>query len=185
MLQIISGSPGDLQPAFGKMLAHAARICDAKYGNVFRLDGDTLHLVASHNTPAALIEARRRVRLNPKLPFGRMVATKAAVQVADIMAEEAYTVQRDPRLVAPVEIGGARTVLVVPLLKEGEVIGAFSLYRQEVRPFSDKQVELFRALPPRPRSRWKIPGCSTSCAGAPTSSAARSPNCSASATTSS
>ncbi|HWS10879.1 MAG TPA: hypothetical protein VN362_23785, partial [Xanthobacteraceae bacterium] len=121
VLQIISGSSGDLQPAFGKMLAHAARICDAKYGNVFRLDGDTLHLVASHNTPAALIEARRQVRLNPKLPFGRMVATKAAVQVADIMAEEAYTVQRDPRLVAPVEIGGARTVLVVPLLKEGEV----------------------------------------------------------------
>jgi signal transduction histidine kinase len=117
VLQIISGSSGDLQPAFGKMLAHAARICDAKYGNVFRLDGDTLHLVASHNTPAALIEARRQVRLNPKLPFGRMVATKAAVQVADIMAEEAYTVQRDPRLVAPVEIGGARTVLVVPLLK--------------------------------------------------------------------
>ena len=146
VLQIISGSPGDLQPAFGKMLAHAARICDAKYGNVFRLDGDTLHLVASHNTPAALIEARRQVRLNPKLPFGRMVATKAAVQVADIMAEEAYTVQRDPRLVAPVEIGGARTVLVVPLLKEGEVIGAFSLYRQEVRTFSDKQIELLSSF---------------------------------------
>ena len=146
ILQIISGSPGDLQPAFGKMLAHAARICDAKYGNVFRLDGDTLHLVASHNTPAALIEARRRVRLNPKLPFGRMVATKAAVQVADIMAEEAYTVQRDQRLVAPIEIGGARTVLVVPLLKEGEVIGAFSLYRQEVRTFSDKQIELLSSF---------------------------------------
>src|ERR1700729_857597 len=146
ILQIISGSPGDLQPAFGKMLAHAARICDAKYGNVFRLDGDTLHLVASHNTPAALIEARRQVRLNPKLPFGRMVATKAAVQVADIMAEEAYTVQRDPRLVAPVEIGGARSVLVVPLLKEGEVIGAFSLSRQEVRTFSDKQIELLSSF---------------------------------------
>src|SRR5579862_2185903 len=146
ILQIISGSPGDLQPAFGKMLAHAARICEAKYGNVFRLDGDTLHLVASHNTPAALIEARRQVRLNPKLPFGRMVATKAAVQVADIMAEEAYTVQRDPRLVAPVEIGGARTVLVVPLLKDGEVIGAFSLYRQEVCTFSDKQIELLSSF---------------------------------------
>jgi signal transduction histidine kinase len=146
VLQIISGSPGDLQPAFGKMLAHAARICDAKYGNVFRLEGDTLHLVASHNTPAALIEARRRVHLNPKLPFGRMVATKMAVQVADIMAEEAYIVQRDPRLVAPVEIGGARTVLVVPLLKEGEVIGAFSLYRQEVRTFSDKQIELLSSF---------------------------------------
>jgi GAF domain-containing protein len=146
VLHIISGSSGDLQPAFGKMLAHAARICDAKYGNVFRRDGDTLHLVASHNTPAALVEARRRVHLNPKLPFGRMVATKAAVQVADIMAEEAYTVQRDPRLVAPVEIGGVRTVLVVPLLKEGEVIGAFSLYRQEVRTFSDKQIELLSSF---------------------------------------
>src|SRR5258708_18358392 len=117
VLQIISGSSGDLQPAFDKMLARAARICDAKYGNVFRRDGDTLHLVASHNTPAALIEARRRVRLNPKLPFGRMVATKAAVQVADIMAEEAYTVQRDPRLGAPVENGGGRTGVGGPPLK--------------------------------------------------------------------
>src|SRR5580704_13977738 len=146
VLHIISSSPGDLQPAFGKMLAHAARICDARYGNVFRLQGDALHLVASHNTPPALVEARRVVRLNPKLPFGRMVATKAAVQVADITAEESYTVRRDPRLVAPVEIGGARTVLVVPLLKEGEVIGAFSLYRQEVRTFSDKQIELLSSF---------------------------------------
>jgi signal transduction histidine kinase len=142
VLQIISSSPGDLEPAFGKMLAHAARICDARYGNVFRLQGDELHLAASHNTPAALVEARRVVRLNPKLPFGRMVATKAAVQVADIMAEEAYVVGRDPRLALPIEIGGARTVLVVPMLRDGEVIGAFSLYRQEVRPFTDKQVEL-------------------------------------------
>ena len=69
VLQIISSSPGDPQQAFAKMLDHAARICDAKYGNVFRLEGDTLHLVASHNTPAALVEARRRVKLNPKLPF--------------------------------------------------------------------------------------------------------------------
>jgi signal transduction histidine kinase len=146
VLQIISSSPGDLQPAFGKMLAHAARICDAKYGNVFRLQGDALHMVASHNTPQALIEARRVVRLNPQLPFGRMVVTKAAVQVADIMAEEAYVVGRDPRLTLPVQIGGARTVLVVPMLKEGDVIGAFSLYRQEVRPFTDKQVELLTAF---------------------------------------
>jgi signal transduction histidine kinase len=142
VLRIISSSPGDLQPAFGKMLAHAARICDAKYGNVYRLQGDALHLVASHNIPAALVEARRVVRLNPKLPFGRMVATKAAVRVADITTEEAYVVGRDPQLVAPVEIGGARSILVVPMLKDGEVVGAFSLYRQEVRPFTDKQVEL-------------------------------------------
>ncbi len=142
VLQIIASSPGDLQPAFGKMLAHAARICDARYGNVYRLQGDALHLVASHNTPPALVEARRVVRLNPKLPFGRMAATKAAVQVADIMAEAAYVVGRDPRLALPIEIGGARTVLVVPMLKDGEVIGAFSLYRQDVRPFTDKQVGL-------------------------------------------
>ena len=146
VLQIISSSPGDLQQAFAKMLDHAARICDAKYGNVFRLEGDTLHLVASHNTPAALVEARRRVKLNPKLPFGRMVATKAAVHVADIKAEEGYTVQRDPRLVMPVEIGGARTVLVVPMLKDGEVIGAFSLYRQEVRPFAERQIALLTSF---------------------------------------
>jgi signal transduction histidine kinase len=142
VLQVISSSPGDLALVFQKLLALAARICDAKYGNIYRLDGDTLHLIASHNTPAALVERRRRIGLNPKLPFGRMAATKAPVHVADITAEEAYIKERDPRLVAPVEIGGVRTILAVPMLKDDALIGALTIYRQEVRPFSERQIAL-------------------------------------------
>jgi GAF domain-containing protein len=142
VLRVISSSPGDLQRVFESMLANAARICDAKFGNVFRLDGDALVLVASHNTPPALVETRRRVGLSPKLPFGRMATTKAVIHVTDLAEEEAYIKERDPRLVDPVEIGGVRTILAVPMLKENELIGAFSFYRQEVRPFTDKQIAL-------------------------------------------
>ena len=79
VLQVISSSPGDLQPVFATMLENAVRICDAKFGNIYRWDGDVFHLVATHNTPPAFAEARRRLPLrpDPKAPFGRMVATKA------------------------------------------------------------------------------------------------------------
>ena len=144
MLQVISSSPGDLQPVFATMLENAVRICDAKFGNIYRWDGDALHLVATHNTPPAFAEARRRspLRPDPKHPVGRMVATKTVVHVADLAAEPGYIEQRDPAIVAAVELGGVRTFLAVPMLKENELIGAFTLYRQEVRPFTDKQIEL-------------------------------------------
>ena len=91
VLQVISSSPGDLQPVFETMLENAVRICDAKFGNIYRWDGDALHLVASHNTPPAFAEVRRRspLRPNPETSIGRMVATKAAVHVADVAADAA------------------------------------------------------------------------------------------------
>jgi hypothetical protein len=144
VLQVISSSPGDLHPVFDAMLERAARICDAKFGNIFRWDGDALHLVGTHNTPSVFAEARRRspFRPDPKGPLGRMVETKTVVHIADAAAEKAYTEQRHPGIVAAVELGGIRTVLLVPMVKENELIGVFSLYRQEVRPFNDKQIEL-------------------------------------------
>ena len=145
VLQVISSSPGDLQPVFATMLENAVRICDAKFGNIYRWDGDALRLVATHNTPPALAEARRRSPIRPRVsrtPSGRMLATKVAVHVADFAAEEGYTERRDPAFVAAVELGGVRTLLVVPMLKENELLGMFSLYRQEVRPFTDKQIAL-------------------------------------------
>ena len=143
VLQVISSSPGDLQPVFEAMLEKAVRICDAKFGNIYRCDGDTFHLVATHNTPAAFAEARRRspFRANLETPFGRMIATKTAIQVANLAAEQVYT-ERNPWTVAGVELGGVRTMLAVPMLKESELIGALTIYRQEVRPFADKQVAL-------------------------------------------
>ena len=125
------------------MLEKAVHICDAKFGNIYRSDGDALHLVATHNTPAAFAEARRRspFRANSETPFGRMIATKTPIQVADLAAEQVY-IERNPWTVAGVELGGVRTMLAVPMLKENELIGAVTIYRQEVRPFTEKQIAL-------------------------------------------
>ena len=144
VLQVISGSHGDLQPVFASMLEKAVRICDARFGNIHRWDGDALHLVATHNTPPEFSKARRRLpyRLNPKTSLGRMITTKAVVHVADAAAEPGYVELRDPTAVAAVELGGTRTALYVPMLSDNELIGAFTLSRQEVRPFSDRQLAL-------------------------------------------
>ena len=144
VLKVISSSPGNLQPVFDAMLEKAARVCDANFGNIYRWDGDALHLAATHNTPQAFAEARRRspLRPDPHLPLGRVIANKTVIYVADARAEEAFARQRHPAFVAAVELGGARTFLFVPMLKENELIGLFALYRQEVRPFTDKQIAL-------------------------------------------
>jgi len=144
VLQVISSSPGDLEPVFASMLEKAVRICDAKFGNIHRWDGEALYLVAAHNTPLTFAEARRRSpnRPTPKSATGRMVATKTVVHVADLAADPGYIEERHPASVASVELGGVRTVLCVPMLKGHELIGAFILSRQEVRPFSEKQMAL-------------------------------------------
>ncbi len=127
------------------MLKNAVRLCDAKFGNIYRWDGDALHLVATQNVPAAFVQARGRspLRPSPQTPTGRVIATKTMVHAADMRAEKAYA-DRDPYIVAGVELGGVRTALVVPMLKDDELIGTFSVYRQEVRPFTDKQIELVK-----------------------------------------
>ncbi len=144
ILQVISGSPGDLQPVFATMLAEAVRICDANFGNIYRWDKDALYLAAAHNTPRAFAEFRRRSPIRSTLtPTGRMVATKTPVHVADLAAEPIYTEHRDPGAVAAVELGGVRTFLSVPMLKDNELFGAFILCRQkEIRRFTDKQIAL-------------------------------------------
>jgi class 3 adenylate cyclase len=147
VLQTISSSPGDLEPVFAAMLEKAVRICDADFGNIFRWDGDALQLVAAHNTPPALAEARRLpFRPDPKMPTGRMLSTKTAIHVVDLAAEQVYIEQRLPETALAVEVGGVRTYLAVPMLKENELIGALSLSRQVVRPFTDKQIELVKSF---------------------------------------
>ena len=144
VLQVISSSPGDLQPVFATMLENAVRICDAKFGNIYRWDGEVLHLAAMHNTPETLGEFRRHstFRPAPHSATGRVLATKTAIQIADVAAEPAYLELRDPNYVAAVELGGVRTLMIVPMLKENELVGLFSLFRQQVRPFTDKQIAL-------------------------------------------
>src|SRR5262245_30365652 len=119
------------------MLANATRICGARFGSLVLFEGDAYRRAALHNAPAAFVEAQTQ---NPVQSFSasptlaRVAATKQAVQVTDILAESPEE--------AIGRLGGARTVLCAPLLKEGRAIGAFSIYRQEVRPFTDKQIEL-------------------------------------------
>jgi class 3 adenylate cyclase len=146
VLQIISESPGDLRPVLASMLESAVRICDATFGNIYRWDGKALHMLASHNTPPAFAEDRRRspYRPYPKSPVGRMLATKTLVHVSDVMEEDVYTKRLDPVAVTAVTLGGIRTLLGVPLLNKGEMIGVFFLSRQEVRPFTDKQIGLVK-----------------------------------------
>ena len=144
VLQVISGSPGDLERVFATMLEKAVRICDAKFGNIYRWNGDAFVLVAAHNTPPAFAEERRRSPhpANPETLVGRMTATRAVVHIADAKTEQAYKERSNPNLIAAVELAGARTLLVVPMLKEDELIGAIFLFRQEVRSFTDKQIEV-------------------------------------------
>ena len=149
VLQVITSSPGDLEPVFASMLENAVRICDAKFGNIYRWDGEALHIVATHNTPPAFAEDRRGspYRHDPKSPIGpigHMVATKTLVHIRDVAAEETYINQRDPVAVKAVALGGIRTLLGVPLLNKDEMIGAFFLSRQEVRPFTEKQIGLVK-----------------------------------------
>jgi GAF domain-containing protein len=145
VLQVISSSSGELGPVFATMLEKAVRICDASFGNIYRWSGETGHLVATYNTPTAFADERRNApdwRPPPGTPVGRLLTTKSVVHVADLATEDAYTKKLDPVTIAAVELGGVRTVLFVPMLKESELIGYFGVARKDVHPFSDKQIAL-------------------------------------------
>jgi signal transduction histidine kinase len=144
VLRVISSSPGELEPVFQAMLENAVRICEAKFGTLYLREDDGFRAVAMHNAPPAYAEARKReplLRPPPDMPLGRVAITQQASQIADITTTQSY-VERHPFVVSAVDLGGYRTVLAVPMLKENELIGAIAIFRQEVRPFTDKQIEL-------------------------------------------
>src|SRR5262249_1115661 len=144
VLRVISSSPGELEPVFQSMLMNAARICEAKFASLYLYDGVRFRVGALHNAPAAFAEFRRREpAFDPPsgTAFAQIVATKRTVHTPDITLERGY-VDRNPIIVASVELAGFRTVLAVPMLKDDKLTGCISIYRQEVRPFADKQIEL-------------------------------------------
>jgi two-component system, NtrC family, sensor kinase len=148
VLKVIGSSPGELQPVFDAMLMNVTRLCEAKFASLLLSEGAQFRRVSLHNAPLALIEDWRRTPLidpHPESALGRAALTKQVAQIDDIRTSRAYR-DRDPRLIAGVELGGYCTVLSVPMLKDQEVVGLIVIYRQEVRPFSNKQIELVKSF---------------------------------------
>ena len=146
VLKVISSSPGELEPVFNALLANAIRICEAGFGNLFLREGSIFRSVAIHSKKGHADFWRRRnpvvdVRDNPGIPLDRVTKTKQVVHIPDLRTDQSYLGQND-RIVTLVDVAGARTLMSVPMLKEDELIGAIVMYRQEVRPFTDKQIEL-------------------------------------------
>jgi GAF domain-containing protein len=137
VLKVISRSPGELEPVFTAMLENATRICEATFGSMLLRDGDTFRRAALHNAPEQFVEFNEN---KPTLERGvarsvdRVFDTRQVVHIADL------AVEGPDEPIA--KFAGARTLVIVPMLKEGELIGAIGIYRQEVRPFTDKQIEL-------------------------------------------
>src|SRR6516164_1322555 len=142
VLRVISSSPGELEPVFQAMLANATKICGASYGAMWLREGDAFRVGALHGPlPPAYLQTETMLRPGPDLLLSRVTQTGKAVQVTDLRGSRAY-LEGDPLAVAGVDVAGVRTLLGVPMLKERELVGVIAIYRQEVRQFTDKQIEL-------------------------------------------
>ena len=143
VLRVISSSPGELEPVFQTLLANAVRICEANFGTLFVVDGDEYRTAAGHNMPPAFLQQRQltpMVSMTGDTALARVARTKQPVQISDVTEDPAY--RSDPQRLSFVSQTGARTVICVPMLKEGALVGAVAIYRQEVRPFAGNQIEL-------------------------------------------
>jgi signal transduction histidine kinase len=143
VLEIINSSAGELEPVFQKMLENATRVCGAKFGVMGLFEGDTFRRVAVHNLPPTFADVQRvdAWRPNPEGGLGAVARTKQVAHIDDLRTSGPY-VQGDQMTRILSDVAGARTLVVVPMLKEGELIGAISIFRQEVKPFTNKQIAL-------------------------------------------
>ena len=145
VLRVISTSPGQLEPVFQAMLANAVRLCDAKFGTLNLYDGEAFRAGALHNVPPVYADIRRGmvIRPDPRSSLGRVARTRQVVHIDDLRTTEPY-LDGNPAVQSLADLGGARTLVTVPMLKDNELIGVIGIYREEVRPFNDKQIDLVK-----------------------------------------
>src|SRR5262249_33315545 len=159
VLQVISSSPGELEPVFQAMLANAVRICGAKFGAMYLSEADAFRIIAMHNAPPAFAEMRQRnpvFRANPRIALARAAATKQTVQIADVQADpvspDPLPGFSGPQIAA---LAGGRTVVAVPLLKKNELVGVIGISRQEISPFHRQADRTTGELRPPGRHRHR------------------------------
>jgi GAF domain-containing protein len=147
VLRVISSSPTDLQPTFQTILASASRLCEANLGLLYRYNGEVWTANAFHGATRAFVDflSRGPLRPGPKTALARLATEQRPIHIPDILEDAAYE-ERDPLRVAQAELGGARTLVAVPMHKESELVGAIVFYRPEVRPFNERQIELLQTF---------------------------------------
>ncbi len=145
VLKVISASPSELEPVFKAILANATHLCGAKFGTLYLRKGDAFYARAFHNAPPAFVDARKDKPLHPspESTLARAAQTRQVTQILDATKRDAYR-QGDPFTVTGADLGGYRTIISVPMLKDDELIGVISIYRQEVLAFNEKQIELVK-----------------------------------------
>ena len=144
VLRVISSSPGELEPVFQAILANATRICGAKFGGLWMVENDGVRLSAIYGATPDFAEIMWRtpfIKPGPLSTVGQLLRTKKTAHVDDLAAGQGY-LEKDPLVTATVDVGGGRTLVAVPIMKENEVVGAITIYRQEVQPFTPEQIEL-------------------------------------------
>src|SRR2546426_6420645 len=143
ILRVISASPSDVSPVFRAIVRSAIRLCDATFGTVFRFDGELITVAANQDLTPEEIAITNILYPAPAtrgIASGRAIVDRAVVHISDIRNDPDYVAR------APVNARGYRTALAVPMLREGSPIGVFVMWRREVRPFTDKQIELVRTF---------------------------------------
>ena len=147
VLKVISSSPGELEPVFQAMLENATRLCEAEFGVLFLYDGEAFRTAALYRASQAYSEAREQPflagKLHPDVPLFRIIQSKEVIHISDVRTERSY-IAGDPEFSKLVDVAGARTLLLVPMLRETQFVGAFAIYRKEVRQFADKQIDLVK-----------------------------------------
>jgi GAF domain-containing protein len=147
ILRVIASSPSDVRPVFDTILDNATRLCEAHRGGLFLFDGEAYHAAAFRGAASALVEhaTRAPIRPGPHTALARVLRELRPIHIDDLLADAAFA-EGDPVRRAVVELEGMRTLLMVPLLKEGQLIGAIDVHRREVRPFTDRQIGLLQTF---------------------------------------